>query len=76
MFAERPAVGLGAVMFVLSVGLLLGPPLAGVVADAVGLGAAFYAGATACALAVLLAPREDLRARRREGERPAVATGG
>ena len=64
VYADRPAVGLGAVLFVLSVGLLLGPPLAGVLADGVGLAAAFYAGAAACAATVLLAPREDLRARR------------
>jgi MFS family permease len=56
-------VGLGAVLFVMSVGLLLGPPLAGLLADAVSLPAAFYAGAVACAATVLLAPREDLRAR-------------
>ena len=62
VFADRPAVGLGAVMFVLSVGLLAGPPVAGALADGVGLPAAFYAAACLCAVTALLAPREDLRA--------------
>ena len=45
VFADRPAVGLGAVLFVLSVGLLAGPPLAGALADGASLSAAFYAAA-------------------------------
>ena len=56
--------------------LLLGPPLAGVVADGAGLAAAFYAGAAACAATVLLAPREDLRARRGASARPSVIAEG
>jgi MFS family permease len=62
VFADRPAVGLGAVMFVLSVGLLAGPPVAGALADRLSLAAAFYAAAGLCAATALLAPREDLRA--------------
>jgi predicted MFS family arabinose efflux permease len=62
VYADRPAVGLGAVMFVLSVGLLAGPPVAGAVADRASLATAFYAGAVLCAATALLAPREDLRA--------------
>ena len=62
VFAGRPAVGLGAVMFVLSVGLLAGPPVAGGLADRVGLPAAFYVAACLCAVTALLTPREDLRA--------------
>jgi predicted MFS family arabinose efflux permease len=62
VFADRPAVGLGAVMFVLSVGLLAGPPVAGALADQVSLPAAFYAAAGLCAATVFLAPREELRA--------------
>ena len=62
VFADRPAVGLGAVMFVLSAGLLAGPPLAGAIADGAGLAVAFYAAAALCAAAALLAPREELRA--------------
>jgi predicted MFS family arabinose efflux permease len=62
VFADRPAVGLGAVMFVLSVGLLAGPPVAGALADQVSLPAAFYAAAVLCAATVFLTPREELRA--------------
>ena len=62
VFADRPAVGLGAVMFVLSVGLLAGPPVAGALADQVSLPAAFYAAAVLCAVTVFLTPREELRA--------------
>ena len=61
VYADRPAVGLGAVMFVLSVGLLAGPPLAGAVADRASLAAAFYAAAVLCAATALLGPREELR---------------
>ena len=61
VFADRPAVGLGAVMFVLSVGLLAGPPVAGAFADQVSLPAAFYAAAVLCAVTVFLTPREELR---------------
>jgi predicted MFS family arabinose efflux permease len=62
VYADRPAVGVGAVMFVMSIGLLAGPPVAGAVADGASLAAAFYAGAALCAATALLAPREDLRA--------------
>jgi MFS family permease len=62
VFADRPAVGLGAVMFVLSVGLLAGPPLAGALADGASLSAAFYAAAGLCAATVAFMPREDIRA--------------
>ena len=63
VFADRPAVGLGAVMFVLSVGLLAGPPVAGALADYASMPAAFYAAAVLCAATVFLTPREELRAR-------------
>lgn len=49
-------------MFVMSVGLLVGPPVAGAFADRVSLSAAFNAAAALCAATMLLAPREDLRA--------------
>jgi predicted MFS family arabinose efflux permease len=62
VYADRPAVGLGAVMFVMSVGLLAGPPVAGAIADEAGLAAAFYAAGALCATTALLAPRESLRA--------------
>jgi predicted MFS family arabinose efflux permease len=62
VYADRPAVGLGAVLFVMTVGLLAGPPVAGAVADRASLATAFYAAAAVCAAAALLGPREDLRA--------------
>ncbi|HZC14209.1 MAG TPA: MFS transporter [Thermoleophilaceae bacterium] len=62
VFADRPAVGLGAVMFVLSVGLLAGPPLAGALADQASLSAAFFAAAALCAATTIFMPREDIRA--------------
>jgi predicted MFS family arabinose efflux permease len=62
VFADRPAVGLGAVMFVMSAGLIAGPPLAGAFADAASLSAAFYVAAVLCAATVVFMPREDIRA--------------
>jgi predicted MFS family arabinose efflux permease len=62
VFADRPAVGLGAVMFVMTLGLLAGPPLAGVGADAASLSVAFYVAAGLCVATVLFMPREDIRA--------------
>jgi predicted MFS family arabinose efflux permease len=62
VYGDRPAVGLGAVLFVMTMGLLAGPPLAGAVADQASLATAFYAAAVVCAATALLGPREDLRA--------------
>jgi predicted MFS family arabinose efflux permease len=56
VFASRPTTGLAAVMFVLALGLLLGPAMAG----AVGVTTAFFAGAAVIAMTTLLTPREDL----------------
>ena len=64
VFAERPSTGLAAVLFMLGIGQLAGPTLAGVLADAVGLGVAFLVGGALIALAALLPPREELRAAR------------
>ena len=61
VFAQRPATGLAAVMFLLAVGLLAGPAVAGVMATSLGLPAAFAAGAAVVAATALLAPREELR---------------
>lgn len=66
VFAGRPATGLAAVMFVLATGLVLGPALAGVLADELGLPAAFLAGALVISAAALLAPKRG----------PSAATGG
>jgi predicted MFS family arabinose efflux permease len=62
VFADRPATGLAAVMLMLGVGQLIGPPLAGALADGVGLAPAFYLGAVLVAGTALLSPREELRA--------------
>ena len=62
VFAQRPATGLAAMLFMLGVGQVVGPVLAGVLADGVGLAAAFFAGGALIALAGLLPPREELRA--------------
>ena len=62
VFVDRPAVGVGAVMFVMSVGLLAGPPLAGAIADATSLSVAFYVAAGLCAGTIFFMPREDIRA--------------
>jgi predicted MFS family arabinose efflux permease len=60
VFESRPGTGLAAVLFMLGIGQLIGPPLAGVLADGVGLAAAFYGGGALIALTVLLTPREEL----------------
>ena len=63
VFAERPSTGLAAVLFMLGIGQLIGPTLAGALADGVGMAAAFYVGGATIALTALLPPREELRAR-------------
>jgi predicted MFS family arabinose efflux permease len=68
VFPQRPATGLAAVMFLLALGLLAGPAVAGVMATSLGLPAAFVAGAAVVAATALLAPREELR------HRPAVSS--
>jgi predicted MFS family arabinose efflux permease len=60
VFESRPATGLAAVMLMLGLGQLIGPPLAGVLADGVGLDVAFYVGGGLIALTILLTPREEL----------------
>ena len=60
VFAERPSAGLAAVMVCLSVGLLVGPPLAGLVADRTGFEAVFLAAGVLLVGTVPLAPRERL----------------
>jgi predicted MFS family arabinose efflux permease len=61
VFSQRPATGLAAVMFLLALGLLAGPAVAGLVATSLGLPAAFLGGAAVVAATALLAPREELR---------------
>jgi predicted MFS family arabinose efflux permease len=62
VFASRPGTGLAAVLFVLGLGQITGPVVAGAIADAGGLSAAFVFGGAAIALAALVPPREELRA--------------
>jgi predicted MFS family arabinose efflux permease len=57
VFAGRPSAGLAAVMFLGASGLLLGPPLAGFLADQAGMQAVFAAGAALLGATALLAPR-------------------
>jgi predicted MFS family arabinose efflux permease len=63
VFAQRPTTGLAAVLFMLGIGQVAGPALAGVLADSAGLATAFFAGGAVIALTALLAPREELRTR-------------
>lgn len=60
VFAERPSAGLAAVMFMLGLGLLLGPPAAGLLADRLGLGAVLLLAAGLAAVVGVLPPRERL----------------
>lgn len=53
LFSDRPAVGFGATYFLISVGQLVGPLPAGLLAESFGLKSAFYVGA-ALTLATLL----------------------
>src|SRR3954452_8986121 len=61
VFASRPATGLAAMLFMLGIGQIAGPLLAGVLADGVGLEAAFLAGGALIFCCGLLPPREELR---------------
>jgi predicted MFS family arabinose efflux permease len=72
VYAGRPATGLAAVMFVLAMGLLVGPAAGGVMASELSLQAAFLAGAAVTGAVMLLTPREEL-ARRRPGRRTAAS---
>jgi predicted MFS family arabinose efflux permease len=61
VFASRPATGLAAMLFMLGIGQIVGPLLAGVLADGVGLEAAFLVGGALILGCALLPPREELR---------------
>jgi predicted MFS family arabinose efflux permease len=63
VFASRPSTGLAAVLFMLGIGQLVGPVLAGALADGVGMAAAFWIGGATIAFVALLPPREELRVR-------------
>jgi len=61
-FPQRPDAGLAAMLFVLFVGQLVGPALAGLVGGRYGLAAAFYASALLVAAIGLLPPGKALHA--------------
>jgi predicted MFS family arabinose efflux permease len=60
VFVERPSAGLAAVAGFNALGLLVGPPIFGVVADLTGFAAVFAAGALLLLAGSALAPRERL----------------
>lgn len=60
VFASRPSAGLAAVMFMLGLGQLAGPPLAGLLADGLGLGVVLLLAAALVAATAMLPPRERL----------------
>jgi predicted MFS family arabinose efflux permease len=60
VFADRPSAGLAAVMFMLGLGLLIGPPAAGLLADRLGLGAVLVLAAALAAIVGVLPPRARL----------------
>jgi len=70
VFASRPSAGLAAVMVMNALGLLVGAPIFGAVADRAGLDAAFSAGAVLVLLIVTMAPRRELRASPRSEPHP------
>jgi predicted MFS family arabinose efflux permease len=59
VFATRPSAGLAAVMAMLGLGLMLGPPLAGAASGLIGMRGAFLAAAVLVAASALLRPRAD-----------------
>ena len=60
VYDERPSAGLAATVAMNALGLLLGPPLLGALADQTGFGAVFAAAALLLLATVALAPREPL----------------
>ena len=62
VFAARPSAGLAAVMVMSALGLLVGPPFFGVIADRIGLASVFVAGAGLLVLTTALAPSGRLGA--------------
>lgn len=60
VFADRPSAGLAGISFLLAVGMLAGPPLAGALSRPLGMDGVFVLAAGIAALAGLLAPRERL----------------
>jgi predicted MFS family arabinose efflux permease len=61
VFAEQPSAGVAAVMVMNALGLLIGPPTLGAVADHTGLSSAFATGTLLLLLTTALAPHEKPR---------------
>jgi predicted MFS family arabinose efflux permease len=60
VFSERPSAGLAAAMAMNALGLLIGPPVLGAVADQTGFAAVFAAAALLLLITTALGPREQL----------------
>jgi predicted MFS family arabinose efflux permease len=60
VFAERPSAGLAGMMFTLGIGQIIGPVIAGGVADSLGTETAFVGGALVVGTAMLTLPREEI----------------
>jgi MFS family permease len=60
VFSERPSAGLAAVLAMNGLGLLIGPPVLGVVADQTGFAAVFAAAAVLLVMTTAFGPREQL----------------
>jgi predicted MFS family arabinose efflux permease len=61
VFASRPSAGLAATMLMFGTGQILGPTIAGIVADRAGVGAAFGLAAGVMAVSLSMAPPVALR---------------
>ena len=59
IFHERPSAGLGAAFLLIAVGQVLGAPVAGAVAGAVGLMVMFWIFAGVAVLTALIGPRVE-----------------
>jgi MFS family permease len=57
VFAEQPSAGLGAVLILIAVGQVVGPVIAGVIAEGIGLIPIFAAGVIIALVSMALRPR-------------------
>lgn len=60
LFYDRPAAGFGATFFLISVGQLIGPSIAGVLAAQTSMAIAFQLAAILCCVTIALGPRRDV----------------
>lgn len=63
VFEERPSAGLGSVLILIALGQVIGPVIAGLIAEHVGLMPVFYGGSVLALSSVVLRPRpnEDMQ---------------